>query len=82
MLNALQRGVKVKLMLDVDSKSEQEMFDDLNDAGVDGVPAPSCASQRVSFFSSSHEKVIVVDGEWCLVQSGNYSDNSIPLNVP
>jgi phosphatidylserine/phosphatidylglycerophosphate/cardiolipin synthase-like enzyme len=35
----------------------------------------------VHFFSSSHEKVIVVDGEWCLVQSGNYSENSIPLNV-
>src|SRR4029079_16026149 len=49
--------------------------------GVDGTPAPSCASQRVHYFSSSHEKVIVIDGEWCLVQSGNYSDNSIPFNV-
>src|SRR6185436_14515848 len=28
-----------------------------------------------------HEKVIVIDDEWSLVQSGNYSDNSIPLNV-
>jgi len=80
-LDALRRGVKVKLMLDIDSKSEQELFDKLNDSGVDGVPAPSCASHRVHFFSSSHEKVIVIDGEWCLVQSGNYSENSIPLNV-
>jgi phosphatidylserine/phosphatidylglycerophosphate/cardiolipin synthase-like enzyme len=80
-LDALRRGVKVKLMLDIDSKSEQELFDELNDSGVDGVPAPSCASHRVHFFSSSHEKVIVIDGEWCLVQSGNYSENSIPLNV-
>ncbi len=80
-LDALARGVKVKLMLDIDSKDEQELFDDLNDAGVDGVPAPSCASHRVHFFSSSHEKVIVIDGEWCIVQSGNYSENSIPLNV-
>jgi phosphatidylserine/phosphatidylglycerophosphate/cardiolipin synthase-like enzyme len=23
----------------------------------------------------------VIDGEWCLVQSGNYSENSIPMNV-
>jgi phosphatidylserine/phosphatidylglycerophosphate/cardiolipin synthase-like enzyme len=80
-LDALARGVKVKLMLDIDSKDEQEFFDDLNDAGVDGVPAPSCASHRVHFFSSSHEKVIVIDGEWCIVQSGNYSDHSIPMNV-
>jgi phosphatidylserine/phosphatidylglycerophosphate/cardiolipin synthase-like enzyme len=51
------------------------------DSGVDGVPAPSCASHRVHYFSSSHEKVIVIDGEWCLVQSGNYSSNSIPMNI-
>jgi phosphatidylserine/phosphatidylglycerophosphate/cardiolipin synthase-like enzyme len=80
-LDAIRRGVKVKLMLDIDSKPEQEMFDDLNDAGVDGVPAPSCASHRVHFFSSSHEKVIVIDDEWSIVQSGNYSANSIPLNA-
>ncbi|MBR1152454.1 hypothetical protein JQ575_17665 [Bradyrhizobium sp. JYMT SZCCT0428] len=80
-LDALERGVKVKLMLDIDSKDEQKFFDDLNDSGVDGVPAPSCASHRVSYFSSSHEKVIVIDGEWCIVQSGNYSNHSIPLNV-
>ena len=81
LLDALKRHVKIKLMLDIDSKEEQALFDELNDSGVDGVPAPSCASHRVHFFSSSHEKVIVVDGEWCLIQSGNYSENSIPLNV-
>jgi phosphatidylserine/phosphatidylglycerophosphate/cardiolipin synthase-like enzyme len=81
LLSALQRGVKIKLMLDIDSKEEQALFDDLTDSGIDGVPAPSCASHRVHYFSSSHEKVIVVDGEWSLVQSGNYSENSIPLNV-
>ena len=81
LLDALRRGVKIKLMLDIDSKDEQTLFDDLNDSGVDGVPAPSCASHRVHIFSSSHEKVIVVDDEWCLVQSGNYSENSIPFNV-
>ena len=40
-------------------------------------PAPTTVSR---VFSSSHEKVIVIDTEWCLVQSGNYSSNSIPLN--
>src|SRR5262249_50422564 len=81
LLSALQRGVKIKLMLDIDSKEEQQLFDELVDLGVKGVPAPSCASKRVHFFSSSHEKVIVIDGEWSLVQSGNYSSHSIPLNV-
>jgi len=79
--DALRRGVTVRLMLDIDSDTEQATFDDLVETSVDGTPAPSCASQRVHYFSSSHEKVIVIDGEWCLVQSGNYSDNSIPFNV-
>ena len=81
-MNALQRKVKVQLMLDIDGKGEQKLFDALIDEGVDGTPAPSCASQHNNkFFSSSHEKVIVIDGLWTLVQSGNYSDNSIPLNT-
>lgn len=80
-LDALKRGVKIKLMLDIDNTNEQDLFDDLNDSGVDGVPAPSCASHRAHYFSSSHEKVIIMDGEWSLVQSGNYSENSIPFNV-
>jgi hypothetical protein len=58
--------------------------------GHDGAGTPSTpesfnssksASHRVHYFSSSHEKVIVIDDEWSLVQSGNYSENSIPLNV-
>jgi phosphatidylserine/phosphatidylglycerophosphate/cardiolipin synthase-like enzyme len=81
-LNALKRRVPVTLMLDIDGPSEQKLFDQLTNVGVEGVPAPSCASQNhARFFSSSHEKVIVIDGEWTLVQSGNYSENSIPLNV-
>jgi phosphatidylserine/phosphatidylglycerophosphate/cardiolipin synthase-like enzyme len=81
LLKAMRRGVKVKLMLDIDSKDEQALFDDLAQFGATCVEAPSCASKRARYFSSSHEKVIVIDGEWCLVQSGNYSDNSIPPNV-
>jgi phosphatidylserine/phosphatidylglycerophosphate/cardiolipin synthase-like enzyme len=83
LLAAMSRGVKVSLMLDIDNDSEQTFFDDLVEMGVVGVPAPSCANDvtTLRFFSSSHEKVIVIDNEWVLVQSGNYSDNSIPLNV-
>jgi phosphatidylserine/phosphatidylglycerophosphate/cardiolipin synthase-like enzyme len=79
-LNAIRRGVKVSLMLDIDSKDEQTLFDELTRFGCNGVPAPSCASDVISYFPSSHEKVIVIDGVWSLIQSGNYSNNSIPFN--
>lgn len=80
LLNAMQRGVKVSLMLDLDSDEEQRLFDALAKFGCNAVPAPSCASENISVFPSSHEKVIVIDGTWTLVQSGNYSKSSIPLN--
>jgi phosphatidylserine/phosphatidylglycerophosphate/cardiolipin synthase-like enzyme len=80
-LNAMARGVKVTLMLDVETAGgEKAMFEDLIALGVDGVPAPACTSERAHYFASCHEKFIVVDGLWTLVQSGNYSNNSIPLN--
>jgi phosphatidylserine/phosphatidylglycerophosphate/cardiolipin synthase-like enzyme len=79
---ALARGVQVTLMLDLDGRSgERARFDELAAAGAVCVPAPSCASARSRFFASAHEKVIVIDDEWSLVQSGNWSDNSIPKNV-
>lgn len=80
LLNAMQRGVKVSLMLDIDSQQEEQLFKELKKFGCQAVPAPSCASKEVSYFPSSHEKVIVIDGTWTLVQSGNYSKNSIPFN--
>src|SRR6266446_9993155 len=81
-LQALARKVKVALMLDIDSKEEQQLFDELVSLGVRGVPAPSCASQhKKKVFRSSHEKVIVIDDDVVLVQSGNYSSNSCPLNA-
>lgn len=83
LLAAMQRGVKVTLMLDLDGRTgELPIFDSLKHFGADALPAPSCAlpDAHHRFFSSSHEKVIVIDDEWTMVQSGNYSDNSIPLN--
>ena len=80
-LAALARKVAVTLMLDIDSKPESDLFDRLVQMGVHGVSAPSCANPTVHVFSASHEKVIVLDDEWVLVQSGNYSANSIPMNT-
>ncbi len=80
-LHAMRRNVKVQLMLDLDGKAEAALLRELERFGADCTQAPSCSSKRAQYFRSSHEKVIVIDDEWTLVQSGNYSDNSIPLNV-
>jgi phosphatidylserine/phosphatidylglycerophosphate/cardiolipin synthase-like enzyme len=82
--DAMSRQVKVTLMLDTDHvKGEDAIFADLKTLGANCVSAPSCASANKSahVFRSSHEKYIVIDGEVCIVQSGNYSPNSIPMNV-
>ncbi|WP_078228517.1 phospholipase D-like domain-containing protein [Flavobacterium sp. LM4] len=78
--DAIDRGVTVSLMLDIDSSKELEVYKKLQKYGVECIPAPSCASENIHYFSSSHEKVIVIDNQWTLIQSGNYSDNSIPYN--
>lgn len=81
LLAAMARGVSVSLMLDIDSSDESKLFERLQQMGASCVSAPSCANSSVRVFSSSHEKVIVIDGEWVMVQSGNYSANSIPMNT-
>jgi hypothetical protein len=79
--SALQRGVTVSIMLDLDNrKGEPDLWEQMLDSGITGTPAPSCASKEAKYFSSCHEKVIVIDNEWTLIQSGNYTDNSIPKN--
>lgn len=80
LFTAMSRGVKVSLMLDLEDAGEKRLFEEMIAMGVDGVVAPACTSKRAQFFSSCHEKFIVIDGIWTLVQSGNYSNNSIPLN--
>ena len=78
---AMQRGVEVSLMLDLDGRTgETPLFEDLVAHGCQGVSAPSCASEHVHYFGNCHEKVIVIDSAWVLVQSGNYSHSSIPQN--
>lgn len=83
LLQALRRGVSVTLMLDLDRNSrEDEVFRELQEGGALCVAAPSCSHPRpgARTFASAHEKVVVVDGEWTLVQSGNFSGNGIPAN--
>ncbi len=82
LLNTMARGVKVSLMLDLDgAKGENEIFQKLGELGAETVSAPSCANKETSYFPNSHEKVIVIDDAWVMVQSGNYSANSIPFNT-
>jgi phosphatidylserine/phosphatidylglycerophosphate/cardiolipin synthase-like enzyme len=82
LLNAMARGVKVSLMLDLDgAKGENEIFAKLGELGAETVSAPSCANKQIHFFPNSHEKVIIIDNAWVMVQSGNYSANSIPFNT-
>jgi phosphatidylserine/phosphatidylglycerophosphate/cardiolipin synthase-like enzyme len=80
---AVGRGVKVELMLDLDGRSgELPLYDALKAAGVKVHPAPACGPGHAHYFPSCHEKVTVIDGSWVLVQSGNYTENSIPPNDP
>jgi phosphatidylserine/phosphatidylglycerophosphate/cardiolipin synthase-like enzyme len=85
LLEAVARGVGVALMLDCnfsnsDNSAERSIFNELAENGVRCVRAPSCQGGTRRFFRVAHEKVIVIDDEWTLVQSGNYSNSSIPAN--
>ena len=80
LLDAITRGVAVELMLDLRGPDEKAVFEHLEERGVSTVRAPSCTHAGNRYFPHVHEKVIVVDGTWTFVQSGNYSRNSIPRN--
>lgn len=82
LIKAMGRGVKVELLLDLTGSAEQKVFDRLQQLGAKVLRAPSCANPKITarYFSVVHQKVVIVDDEWTLVQSGNYSNNSIPQN--
>lgn len=85
LLAALQRDVRVTLMLDCnftpgDGSAEDSIFNELAQNGVRCVRAPSCQGGTRRFFRVAHEKVIVIDDEWTMVQSGNYTNTSLPFN--
>ncbi|HEY0071252.1 MAG TPA: phospholipase D-like domain-containing protein, partial [Chloroflexia bacterium] len=78
---ALSRGVKVSLMLDTNSDEERELLTSLETLGANCSKAPSSSSGSPNaVFGNAHEKIIVVDDEIVMIQSGNWSENSIPFN--
>lgn len=82
LISARNRGVEVLIMLDLrkGEKDETRIYEELQTFGCKIEQAPSCGNRTAKFFHSCHEKIIVIDGEWTLIQSGNYSVNSIPPN--
>lgn len=78
---AMRRGVTVSLMLDTDPADDPGLFGELAALGAQCVRAPSrSAGHPQAYFGNAHEKIIVIDGEIVMIQSGNWSENSIPFN--
>lgn len=78
-LNALQRGVKVTLLLGSrfnPSPERPDFIDELTKKGVEVVEPPR--EVKGPFFVY-HPKIIVIDHTWTLVQTGNLSPTSVPL---
>lgn len=78
---AMKRGVTVSLMLDTNKDDDPTLFKELTALGATCVKSPSSsAGNPNAYFGNAHEKIIVVDGEIVMIQSGNWSENSIPFN--
>jgi phosphatidylserine/phosphatidylglycerophosphate/cardiolipin synthase-like enzyme len=78
---AMRRGVSIALMLDTNSADESSVFEELAELGAECVEAPSnSAGAPIKYFNNAHEKIIVVDRQIVMIQSGNWSENSIPFN--
>jgi phosphatidylserine/phosphatidylglycerophosphate/cardiolipin synthase-like enzyme len=78
---AMQRGVTVSLMLDTNAADDPGLFEELSALGANCVRAPSSsAGAPRAYFGNAHEKIIAIDGEIVMIQSGNWSENSIPFN--
>ncbi|MEY9606271.1 phosphatidylserine/phosphatidylglycerophosphate/cardiolipin synthase-like enzyme [Bradyrhizobium japonicum] len=78
---AMRRGVSLSLMLDTNHDDDPHLFNQLKRLGANCVKAPSSsAGNPVAYFGNAHEKIIVIDGEIVMIQSGNWSENSIPFN--
>lgn len=78
---AMRRGVSVSLMLDTNHSDDPGVFSELSRLGATCVKAPSSsAGNPVAYFGNAHEKIIVVDDEIVMIQSGNWSENSVPFN--
>lgn len=81
LLGAMERGVVVTVKLDTNGDNEEQVLKRLRRLGAETVTAASVsAGAPVAFFDHSHEKVIVIDRRWTIVQSGNWSPASVPPN--
>jgi phosphatidylserine/phosphatidylglycerophosphate/cardiolipin synthase-like enzyme len=68
-------------MLDTNAADDPALFKELTKLGANCVKAPSSsAGNPIAYFGNAHEKIIVVDDEIVMIQSGNWSENSIPFN--
>jgi phosphatidylserine/phosphatidylglycerophosphate/cardiolipin synthase-like enzyme len=81
--NLTRRGVKLKLMIDYDRRAgEADLIDRISKLKrTKVVIAPSCGNTDVKLFPSCHEKVIVIDKATVLVESCNWTENSVPKNA-
>jgi phosphatidylserine/phosphatidylglycerophosphate/cardiolipin synthase-like enzyme len=78
---AMRRGVQVALMLDTNHADDPALFEELAFLGATCVKSPSASAHSPNaYFGNAHEKIIVVDREIVMIQSGNWSENSIPHN--
>ncbi len=78
---AMRRGVRIAIMLDTNDADDPTLFNELTTLGATCVRAPSSsAGNPIAYFGNAHEKIIVVDNEIVMIQSGNWSENSIPFN--
>ena len=78
---AMRRGVTVSLMLDTNHDDDPACLTSSTSWAPTCVQAPSTsAGNPIAYFGNAHEKIIVVDGEIVMIQSGNWSENSIPFN--
>ena len=68
-------------MLDTNSTEESDLMKELSALGATCVKAPSASAHNpIAYFGNADEKIIVVDDQIVMIQSGNWSENSIPLN--
>ncbi len=79
LLSAMKRGVRVSLLVNPGSSIDEEedvIINELAHNGADVVKATVRGSSPLPIY---RPKFIVIDGQWTIVQSGNLTTNSVPV---
>ena len=79
LLSAMKRGVRVSLLVNHGSSIDEDedvIINELALNGADVVKAPVRGSLPLPVY---RPKFIVIDGQWTIVQSGNLTQNSVPV---